>query len=336
MSKVFFPAIWMFLAASAFAASFDCTSTANSVEKFVCNNPTISSLDSRLGTIYVNDMSKASDEQRERLVREQRHWLKFSRNSCRDETCFKHAYWSRLSELETFFNRESLPKSEAERAETFKQTIASSPLFLTDWSSPQAFCNKIFGDLKQMKGVTFLEPVARAQSYEDEALDPWKRECHGKAPLHFSYRFCGRNISPDDNKRQGGLKNCTAGYGLPPFKIFELPPLTGSTDKRYVFYSESDYGPMNGGNAKLNGGGASGYQQIDIKECRAQVGYSVPTSRSEPDGTNESAIIEYEGRYYILTVARSFNAYWVTVNTGSPMSGQCVWSPVKPKTQQSQ
>lgn len=318
---------------SAIAASFDCSNATKPIEKTICRNPTISSLDSRLGVVYGADVARADERQKERLVKEQKHWLRFTRNNCGDETCFKHAYWSRLAELETFFNQRPPISTEANKAELFKKIIAESPLHLVDWSGPKEFCNQIFDDLKTMHQVRFVEPLVQTLSYEDEALDPWKLHCQGKAPLHFSYRYCGRNIMPDSDVRKGGLKNCTAGYGLPPFKLFELPPQSNSGHKRYVFYSESDYGPMNVGNPKINGGGASGYQQIDIDECKAEYGYSVLTSRAEPKGTNKSAIVEDNNQYYILTLEtdQQGERYTVTVNTGDPKFGECVWLPDVPK-----
>lgn len=330
---------WFALGMPAQAASFDCGKAQSKVEHLICDNPVISKLDNELGNTYQDVISKANEEDKQRVIAEQKHWLKYTRNVCSDETCFKQAYWSRLAELETFFISQSSPyrsppyKKEADKAEIIKQVLATSPLFLTDWSHPGSFCSRIFDDLKQMKGINFVEPIVQVQSYEDEALDPWKRGCKGKEPLNFSYRFCGKNIPPDNNKRKGRLMNCTAGYGLPPFKLFELPPSKPSGKKRFVFYSDADYGPMNGGNPKLNGGGAAGYKQIDVDECQAEAGFSVPTTRSEPNGSNVSAIIEYKRQYYILLLERTFsNAYWLSVKPGDPNYAGCVWSPVKPKS----
>jgi uncharacterized protein len=325
-----------FFAASAIAASFDCTKAAKPVEKAICRNPTISSLDSRLGAVYSVDLARANEQQKERLIKEQKHWLRFTRDSCRDETCLKHAYWSRLAEVETFFNQRPPIDEEAKKSEFFKKVIADSHLYLVDWSRPKEFCSQIFDALKTMNQVSFVKPLVQTLSYEDEALDPWKQHCQGHAPLHFSYRFCGRNIPPDSDVGKGGLKNCEAGYGLPPFKLFELPPTGNSDRKRHVFYSESDYGPMNGRTPKINGGGASGYQQIDVDQCKPEYGYSVPTSRAEPKGSNESAIVEFQGQYYVLTLESDQQGarYSVAVRTGDPSSGECVWAPVVPKMQQ--
>lgn len=103
------PLAWLIVFASlvsvvpAYAASFDCAKAATKVEKWICDNPTISELDDDLGKAYRDAINKDHEEQKHRLVAEQEHWLKHVRNLCSDEPCFKQAYSSRLAALAIFF-----------------------------------------------------------------------------------------------------------------------------------------------------------------------------------------------------------------------------------------
>lgn len=93
---------WCVLGMPAQAASFDCAKADTNTEKLICENPVISKLDDELGKAYQEALSKANEEQKQRLVAEQKHWLKQTRNICTDESCFKQAYSSRLTVLTTF------------------------------------------------------------------------------------------------------------------------------------------------------------------------------------------------------------------------------------------
>ena len=119
--------------------------------------------------------------------------------------------------------------------------MCSSDLYKLGFSDPK-FCGQVLDDLKQMKDIRLVDPVVQTQSYEDPALDPWKKNCQSAPPFHFSYQ-CERNIIPAD--ADDVLNACKAGYGLPPFKLYELPSTGASGGKRHLFYNDEVYGPMN-------------------------------------------------------------------------------------------
>src|SRR5450631_543381 len=95
---------WLSLTTTVQAASFDCAKAQTKVEHFICDNPSISKIDDDLSKAYQGVISKANDEDKQRAITEQKHWLKFTRSVCINEPCLKHAYWSRIAELETFFS----------------------------------------------------------------------------------------------------------------------------------------------------------------------------------------------------------------------------------------
>lgn len=335
---------WLMLSFTAHAASFDCAKAQSKVEHLICDNPKISELDSKLGQVYQDVLSKANDEQKQRAIAEQKHWLKFTRNVCEKETCLKHAYWSRQAALETYFEpRSPLYEKESDKAEAIKQVLATAPLY-SRRDTP--FCTQIFDDLKQMKDIRLVDPVVQTQSYEDPALDPWKKQCMLAPPLNVSY-FCDRNIVPAD--ADDVVEGCNVGYGLPPFKLYELPPAGASGEKRHIFYNDDAYGPMNRDYRKpALGGGFAGFRQIHITKCLSARGNAWERGEKESsswsrtsvhadagqggrNGKNYNSIIEYKNQYYFLVLHEVRNNYWLDIEPTAfnihPTI--CRWTPVK-------
>lgn len=85
------------------AANFDCAKATTKVEKLICDNAEISTLDDDLGKMYQNALNKSNAEQKQHLGANQRHWLKNIRNACQEAGCVKLAYQSRIRELMTDF-----------------------------------------------------------------------------------------------------------------------------------------------------------------------------------------------------------------------------------------
>jgi uncharacterized protein len=332
---------WLVMALPVQAASFDCAKASTKVEKLICDIPAISKLDDELGKVYQDDISKANEEQKQRLVAEQKHWLKYTRNVCTKEPCFKHAYWSRLAELKTFFDPHSpLYEKESDKAEAIKQVLATTPFYELEYSPNVPFCRQLFDDLKQMKDVHFVDPVVQTQSYEDPALDPWKQQCKGDQPIHFSY-VCDGRISvlyaesiPEDMKSLSAV--CGVGYGLPPFKLFELLPLQPSGEKHYVFYSDDDYGPMNQDWSEPHAGGGSkaGFDKLVFPSCKHR-GSLTRARGGARNAPNYNSVISYRGQYYLVDLYSEYadKSYRLSIEPviQKPIS-VCNWSPVKHKT----
>ena len=70
---------------TAHAASFDCKKAGTSVERMICANPKLSSMDEKLGKAYREAL--ATGPKPELLTSYQRDWLKDVRNACRDVPC---------------------------------------------------------------------------------------------------------------------------------------------------------------------------------------------------------------------------------------------------------
>ena len=88
--------VWLVLALSAHAASFDCAKARTKVEHLICGNAELSKLDEKLNTAYKTVLQEKRYARS--IKKAQIHWMK-KRNKCADAECVKHEYESRLYEL---------------------------------------------------------------------------------------------------------------------------------------------------------------------------------------------------------------------------------------------
>src|SRR5262245_54946673 len=78
------------------AATFDCNKASNFVEKVICSDSRLTSMDDQLGRLYKDALATGSHS--EALKTEQKAWLS-SRNQCKDSDCIMRAYSDRISAL---------------------------------------------------------------------------------------------------------------------------------------------------------------------------------------------------------------------------------------------
>lgn len=81
------------------AASFNCDKAQSKVEKLICSDAELSSIDNNLAKAYKDALAKRNSVEMEKLKSSQKYWLKHTRNVCDDLLCLKQAYSIRLSEL---------------------------------------------------------------------------------------------------------------------------------------------------------------------------------------------------------------------------------------------
>jgi len=89
--------------ANYFRASFDCSKQGlSSIEKMVCSNEKLASMDVRLASAFQHALSKVTEKDRFKLG--QRQWLA-ERNECADAQCVEKTYKERIADLEEWENR---------------------------------------------------------------------------------------------------------------------------------------------------------------------------------------------------------------------------------------
>jgi uncharacterized protein len=87
------------LALPAAAASFNCSARLSKVEKAICSNPTLSSLDSQMSAAYFNEFNGQPKAAYPAIRGEQTAWLR-SRNSCGANVgCLTASYRRRITSL---------------------------------------------------------------------------------------------------------------------------------------------------------------------------------------------------------------------------------------------
>ncbi len=90
-------AIGIAMAVTTQAASFDCAKASTFVEKEICNNKRLSTLDEVLADNYKYMLAANIGEGAVKDLRQtQKQWLK-QRNSCKTSECIENAYLARIN-----------------------------------------------------------------------------------------------------------------------------------------------------------------------------------------------------------------------------------------------
>jgi uncharacterized protein YecT (DUF1311 family) len=69
-------------ARSAFSPSFDCSRGTTSIEKLICRDQSLASMDSAMATAYEETLQRAPADTKEAVRREQREWLSRYARAC--------------------------------------------------------------------------------------------------------------------------------------------------------------------------------------------------------------------------------------------------------------
>jgi uncharacterized protein len=335
--------VWQ--ATSSKAASFDCAKTSVPAEIFVCNNKELSKYDEELETLYRSVLSKANEEQKQALVAQQEHWLTHTLNVCEQEVCFKHAYWSRHSELATFFEPKlPLYAKESEKAEIIQKILTTEPLY-GGWPDlpNRPICNEVFTALQQMQDIQFVDPVVQATSYEDPALDTWKEQVCAvspckKSPLTYAPVCEPRDeLSPEeecgDTKETLGL--CRPDYLIPPYKIFSILPSKANGRTRYFFHSNYSYCPLN---ERYRGLTSGRFYEFQIApQCDKSARFVGPFDEHKlidfqimAEGINYNSVIIHNQLYFLVVLEHDDDSesYWLKIQPMDGLDG-CNWFPIK-------
>lgn len=87
------------LNSNANSASFDCNKATTWVEKTICANPELSKLDDAMAQKYEKNLADTSDKDyKNNLTIDQKLWLKFQRNTCKDIECLIREYKEYIGE----------------------------------------------------------------------------------------------------------------------------------------------------------------------------------------------------------------------------------------------
>lgn len=78
--------------------SFDCAKASTHIEKLICSDKELASLDRRLSEVYAE--LRSNQESGDYFKQEQKEWLLKTRAACTDSRCLASAYTARLEDME--------------------------------------------------------------------------------------------------------------------------------------------------------------------------------------------------------------------------------------------
>lgn len=252
------------------AASFDCHKASTRVEKLVCENSELSSLDTQLGGLYLTAISSAKEKAT--VQREQRQWL-IGRDTCQNVACLKYRYLYRIALLKPG----GVPPPKTKMAE-ISNALRDASLRLGP-NSNESMCKSLLSDFIRQKHIRHLMPTVQSDDYHSAGFTRYQNKCP-KLDFHKTRR------RPDH---------------------FPLPPNGQTDDTYYITYQDTknmqlyevdlDGNPQNGneiifyGEASKNDSDGSIsnpvggiYRAIKLKGCTNLGGVSVrggwsPTSQ---------------------------------------------------------
>lgn len=86
-------------ATAAVEPSFNCNKASNNIEKAICSNSTLATLDNKLAEAYrrIREVSENPDNEK----KEQATWVRETRNACKTVECLIQVYNERIDDLES-------------------------------------------------------------------------------------------------------------------------------------------------------------------------------------------------------------------------------------------
>jgi hypothetical protein len=198
---------------------------------------------------------------------------------------------------------------EADKAESIKQIMAKRTFEMSPVvrKNSKAFCEAFLLDFRLQKSIEFIEPVAKADSYDNPVWETYRRRCPD-VPIFDSYE-CEPKIydaimaEPPAERQRQWKTACRHYRGTANFKLFLVDINNNAQDgKEHVFYYERAQGPLNRPDAKLNYGNG-GYSVVDLDRCELKGGAEAHDPYSyfyQRPLENYSGIIRYNDKHYVF------------------------------------
>jgi hypothetical protein len=202
-----------------------------------------------------------------------------------------------------------VPQREADKAEGIKRIMAERTFEMSRVVRKQdkAFCQSFLQDFGHQEHIEFIEPVARADTYDDPVWAPYRGRCPG-VPIFDDYecepKIYDAIMAQPPEVRQREFKSVCRHYrGTAGFKLFRVDINNNPKDgKEHVFYYERAQGPLNRPDAKLNYRNG-GYSVIDLDRCELRGGAEAHDPYSyfyQRPMENYSGMIKYKDGHYIF------------------------------------
>lgn len=95
------------LSTNANSASFDCSKAITWVEETICTSTELSALDEAMAKKYREDINNAANDEdseiyKNNVIIDQKLWLTFQRNTCKDTECLIREYTEHIEETTNY------------------------------------------------------------------------------------------------------------------------------------------------------------------------------------------------------------------------------------------
>ena len=168
------------------AASFDCKKAKTEIEKMICSDKEVSTLDQEMDRMYKKALALVS--YKAQMKKQQQEWIRTLRNACEDEACLLREYRDRIAALNSTLAAAALkrkpedPKLERERIIAVSKKLKWKKPY--DWKegdeeslAKRQFCEQLLADLQAGREVEFVEPIVRTDDYNDPRLQAYLGRC---------------------------------------------------------------------------------------------------------------------------------------------------------------
>ncbi len=278
------------------AASFDCKKASTQVEKLICADPELSSLDDKLSTAYHLVLAAISDKAM--VKRHQSEWLK-NRDTCPDKPCLKAHYEARLAALAD-------PGGRARKQELVK--IMKTVNFVPHSGKDDPFCQAFYRDFSTQTNIEHIHPLIAVQRYDDPALQPYQRKCPD-LKMHKSMAFSHRDLEvagEPTSESDAESRAVSITTGLKNFQFFRLDVNNQPRDgEELLLYYEGVFDQRSGTHLANRA-----YHEVNLSACKSDKvvyfnqGGSVQWTRN--------GVVRYKGKnaIYVLGSWTDKPEYW--------------------------
>ena len=161
------------------------------------------------------------------------------------------------------------------------------------------FCQAFYEDFRQQRNIEHIQPIVKADRYDDPALRPYQEECP-ELEMHKTIALEPRDIElggePKD-EADAEARAVEINYGINNFQLYKVDidnhPVNGD---EYLIYYEGEFDQKSNKTYLAN----RVYQIIDLADCRIVDGVYV--NRGGSAKWTRNGIIRYKGKnaIYIL------------------------------------
>jgi hypothetical protein len=169
-------------------------------------------------------------------------------------------------------------------------------------------CKTFYEDFKKQMNIEYIQPIVKADSYDDPVLKPYQEKCP-TLKMHKTMTFEPRDIElagePADEK-DAESRALGIYYGMGNFQLYKVDINNHPEDgEEFMIYYEGRWDKKH--DQKYPDTRA--YQAFDLKHCKA-IPYGADDQGGSTQGTR-SGVIRYKGKnaIYILRQESSLHLY---------------------------